>query len=503
MRGPWLDTSEILCRLETISKGDFVLSKIVRNYLYNVSYHIFLIIVPLITAPYLSRVLSSESLGVFSYINSVVSVITTFGILGLQSYGFRQIAYDRDDPHVLNRTFSSIFELRVLLLLIITVVYIPVSFFSKYKAFFLIQYALIAAQFIDISWLFIGLEDLKIVSLRNFLAKFLTVIGIFIFVKEDSDLWIYFALFAFITLVTAISVYPIAKKYVVFRFQKLKSIAYHIVPAVKLFLPQIATTLYLQFDKIMLQNMTGSSSQVAYYDYAEKFINIPLAVITALSTVMMPRFANLYAKGDDETLAVYLKRIVSFALFVGTPMMFGMASIAEDCIPWYLGEEYTATAAAIIVLSPICIISALSNVFGAQYLSAVNKTNILTIAYYGAALVNIVCNALLIPQYGYMGAAVATTLCLLFSLLVQYNYVRKRVSFASIYKEAAKILCAGVVMYIIVRYTAIKCDSAPVATLAEILIGIVVYFVTSLMFRSEMLLFMLRRGMGLICHLRK
>ena len=213
------------------------MSKIVRNYLYNVSYHIFLIIVPLITAPYLARVLSSESLGIFSYINSVVSVITTFGILGLQSYGFRQIAYDRDDANALNRTFSSIYELRVILLLIITAVYIPISLFSKYKQYFLIQYALIAAQFIDISWLFIGLEDLKIVSLRNFLAKFLTVIGIFIFVKEDRDLWVYFALFAFITLITAVSVYPIAKKHVVFRFQKMSSIVHHIVPVVKLFIP--------------------------------------------------------------------------------------------------------------------------------------------------------------------------------------------------------------------------------------------------------------------------
>lgn len=478
------------------------MNKLVRNYLYNIVYQIFLIIVPLITAPYLARVLSSDSLGIYSYINSVVSVITTFGLLGLQSYGFRQIAYDRDNQEALNRSFSSIYELRFLLLVIVTSLYIPFSLLSKYRSYFLIQYALIVAQFIDISWLFIGLEDLKIVSFRNFLAKFLTVIGIVLFVKNDNDLWIYFALFAVITLVTAISVYPIALKQVTFRFQKLNTIGVHIIPALKLFIPQIATTLYMQFDKIMLKNLTGSASQVAYYDYAEKIINIPLAVITALSTVMMPRFANLHAKGDDDTLAVYLRRIVSFALFVGIPMMFGMATIAEDFIPWYLGAEYKATIIAIIILCPVCVITALSNVFGAQYLSAVNKTSILTIAYYGAAAINIIGNALMIPRLGYKGAAIATTLCLMFSLVVQFVYVRKEVSFTSLYKEVLKMFLSGAVMCAAVLIAAEKLPTAPISTCIEILLGTVTYFIVSHLLKVEMLAFLIKRGKGLLCHHR-
>ena len=476
------------------------MNKLIRNYLYNIIYQVLLIIVPLITAPYLARVLSSESLGVYGYINSVVSVITTFGLLGLQSYGFRQIAYDRDNQNTLNSSFSSIYELRILLLLIITAIYIPFSLISTYRVFFLIQYALIVAQFIDISWLFIGIEDLRIVSFRNLLAKILSVIGIMLLVKNDDDLWLYFALFAFITLVTAISVYPIALKHVRFCFQGITAIGIHIVPALKLFIPQIATTLYLQFDKIMLKNITGSASQVAYYDYAEKIINIPLAVITALSTVMMPRFANLYAKGDEKTLAVYLHKVVSFALFIGIPMMFGMATIAEDFIPWYLGEEYKATIIAIIILCPVCVITALSNVFGAQYLSAVNKTNVLTIAYYGAAAINIGGNMLMIPKYGYTGAAIATTLCLMFSLIVQFVYVRKKVSFASIYKEIYKMFFSGTAMCLIVLIAAAKLPTAPISTCIEVLLGIVTYFSVSRIQKVEMLSFMIERGMRLLCH---
>lgn len=474
------------------------MSKLVRNYLYNTAYQIFLIIVPLVTAPYLTRVLSSESLGLYSYVNSVVSVITTFGLLGLQSYGYRQIAYDRDDPESLNKSFSSIFELRLLLLVAVSLVYIPLALCSDYKVFFLIQYALIVALFADISWLFIGLEELRIVSLRNFVAKLLTVVGIFLFVKNDSDLGAYFALFAVATLFTVISVYPLAKKNVRFVFQKPKVVRAHIVPALKLFVPQIATTLYLQFDKVMLKAITGSANQVAYYDYAEKIINIPLAIITALSTVMMPRFANLHAQGNGEQLAIYLKRIIGFALFLGMPMMFGIATIAEDFIPWYLGTEYTATSIAIIILCPVCLITAVSNVLGAQYLSAINKTGVLTLAYYGAAVINMVGNALMIPEYGYMGAAIATTLCLLFSLGVQFFYVRRSISFGSLKNDFIKIVLSGLVMFVVVRLVSTKLSPSPLSTCVEILLGIATYFASTLVLRVEMIGFLIERGKRLV-----
>lgn len=113
------------------------MNKLLVNYIYNFTYQIFLIIVPLITAPYLSRVLTSEALGIYGYINSIVSIITTFGILGLQDYGYRQIAYNKDDEIKLSETFLSIFNLRILLLVITTIFYFIFCFFSKYKLFFL------------------------------------------------------------------------------------------------------------------------------------------------------------------------------------------------------------------------------------------------------------------------------------------------------------------------------------------------------------------------------
>lgn len=474
------------------------MNKLVKNYIYNMLYQIFLIIVPLVTAPYLTRTLTSNSLGIYDYINSIISIITTFGLLGLQSYGYRQIAYFRDNRLAVNKEFSSIFQLRVILLLIVTIIYLPIVFQLEYKTYFLIQYALIAAQFLDISWVFIGFEDLGIVSFRNFLAKFITVIGIFVFIKNDDGLWIYFALFAFTTFLTTISIYPMMRKHVRFQKVSMRTSIKHLLPAIKLFIPQIATLLFLQFGKIMLKQITDSASQVAYYGYAEKIINIPLAVITALGTVMMPRLANLHSNDNKEAISQYLKKTIEFAMFLSIPMMAGLIAIAKGFIPWYLGEEYLASATAIIVLSPLCVLNALTNILGAQYLTAINKTNILTLAYYSAAICNIALNAILIPHYGYIGAAIATVVCSLVSVIIQYVYVRKNVVFTGILKQLAKNIVSAAVMFVIINIIAQMAPVSIWATAIEIIVGCLSYIAIAFILKDEILSYVFEKSVSLI-----
>lgn len=468
------------------------MNKLIKNYIYNLSYQIFLIIVPLITAPYLTRILSSKALGIYDYINSMISIITTFGLIGLQSYGFRQIAYCRDNKDRVSKEFSSILILRLILLAIITVVYIPVSNISEYRVYYIIQYALIFAQFIDVSWVFIGFEDLKIVSFRNFFAKFITVIGIFVLLRDDTDLWKYFAVFDLSTLFTTLSVYPILKKYVSFTKINWIDIRKHIIPSVKLFIPQVATLLYLQFDKVMLKYLTEETSQVAYYSYAEKIINIPLAIITALGTVMMPRFANLYSNSNKNTIADYLIKTINFAMFLAIPMMVGLAAIASGFMPWYLGEEYSISATVIVVLSPICVLNALANVLGAQYLTAVNKTKELTISYYSAAFINLVINAVLIPYWGCIGAAIATVLCSFVSIIIQLLYVTKDVSLRTADRNILKNVIASIPMVVCILYGKSLMDISAISTFIEVVLGGILYIVCSLLLKESNCMYIMR-----------
>lgn len=155
------------------------MKKLVKNYIYNLIYQVFLVIVPLITAPYLAKTLGSKALGIYSYICSVSSIITNLGLIGLNNYGAREVAYSRIEKRKLDKVFADINILRLILLLIISIPYWIIILQSSYKLYFSIQYILIFSTFIDTSWLMIGLEEMKIVALRNFAAKLITVIGIF------------------------------------------------------------------------------------------------------------------------------------------------------------------------------------------------------------------------------------------------------------------------------------------------------------------------------------
>ncbi|MCR1960451.1 flippase [Thomasclavelia cocleata] len=469
------------------------MNKLIKNYIYNVGYQIFLIVVPVITAPYLARILGPTQLGIYSYVNSVTSIITTVGLLGLQSYAYREIAYVRDNNIMFTKTVSQIFLLRIFIFVIISIFYVPYCYISDYSTYFFVQYLLVLSVFLDVSWIFIGMENLGIVAFRNFVAKLITVIGIFIFIKSRNDLWIYFFLFSFVTFITTISMFPIVKKYIKFSNISLKDIFNHIIPSIKLFIPQIATMLYLQFDKIMLQILGSGSEQVAFYDQAEKFINIPLTVITALCTVMVPRIANLYANKNFQSIEYYMNKTIKFSLFLSVPMMFGLISISEELIPWYLGSSFQKVSLLVIFLSPLTIMNSISNVFGAQYLTATNKTQALTISYYSAAILNIFLNAYLIPTFDSIGTAVATIISILFSIIIQYVFVKRDLIFNFNLKNILNYFFASMLMGIIVKFIGISLGSHLYTTFLQILIGASIYMMLMILFKDEICLLLLTR----------
>ena len=298
------------------------MSKLIKNYIYNLLYQIFVIIVPIITMPYLARVLHAENLGIYSYITSCASIINTVGLLGFYNYGNRQIAYTRDNVNELNNTFNELMSIRIILCIISTLIYVMWAFTTEYLYYFLIYYPWLLTGFIDISWFFAGIENMGPMVLKNFLIKILNIISIFIFVKNENDLGNYFALVALITLLANLSMY-LQLKTQKFKFKfSLKNCTQHIIAAILLFLPQLASIFYLQVDKVMLKYLSSSTTFVAFYDQAEKIVNIPFSIVTALSIVMMPRIANEFKKGNLDSIKEYISKSARFAMMISIPIFF-------------------------------------------------------------------------------------------------------------------------------------------------------------------------------------
>lgn len=464
------------------------MSKLTKNYIYNLIYQLFLLMVPILTAPYLARVLGATHLGIYVYVNSVSSIIITIGIIGLNNYGIRQIAYHQNDMIKRNEIFWEIMFARFFLASVISIFYFFFITNSEYSSYFLLQYFLILAVFFDVSWFLIGLENMGIVVLRNFIAKLLTVIGIFLLVKEQEDLWIYIGLFSIITFLTTISLYPYISRYISWYRVNFKGVLSHFIPSLLLFLPQVATLLYLQVDKIMLKFMTSNTNQVAFYDQADKLIQIPLALITAVGTVMMPRLAFEFKKENYALINKYLDKTLLFVLFFSFPLMFGLAAIAPTLIPWYLGKEFLPVISAIIILSPIIILNSLNNISGTQYFTATNQVKILTFAYVSAAVFNIIINALLIPEFGYKGAAVATLFSSFLSVSIQYFFLIRQIAIFSTLLKSFKYMIVGGFMGIIVYIVGHFTSATPTITIIQVVIGIFVYLVVFYIKKDEILL---------------
>lgn len=461
------------------------MKKLVKNYIYNLIYQVFLVIVPLITAPYLAKTLGSKALGIYSYICSVSSIITNLGLIGLNNYGAREVAYSRIEQRKLDKVFADINILRLILLLIISIPYWIIILQSSYKLYFSIQYILIFSTFIDTSWLMIGLEEMKIVALRNFAAKLITVIGVFLLVKNSNDLWIYFAVFSVATLVTTLSLIFQLKKYINYEHFDLRNMYKHIKGSFLLFLPQVATIMYLQVDKIMLKAMSDTS-QVAFYDQAEKIVSIPLALITALGTVIMPKLATDFRNNHHEEIEKTIQIVIKFSLFASLPMMFGLMSISKTFIPWFLGSEFLPVASAIVIIAPIIVLNSLANISGNQYFTATNQTRIMTISYMAAAIINIILNAILIPKWQYKGAAIATLLSALISVIIQYSVMRKQISVKKAFLTSTKYLLASLLMFCMC-YILRALGSTWYITLMQIFIGVLMYIVILLLTKDEML----------------
>lgn len=462
------------------------MGKILKNYIYNLIYQLVALLVPLVTAPYLVRVLGAEGTGKYAYVNSFTALLTTIVMLGIFSYGNRQIAYVRDDRKKTDETFWRIMSVRLILGVIGTIVYIIAVYLNgKYYFLFFLYYTYLLGYIVDCTWLFVGVEDMKWAVLKNTIMKLGAAAGIFIFVKNESDVGLYIFIQGGAILFANLLAYTQLPRYVGKPKLILKGCKQDIIGSILLFLPGIASTIYLQCDKIMIEWLTNNSAQVSQYDYAEKIVTIPLTFITVLSTVMMPRIANEFKKGNRTAISSLLNQAAKMSLFLACPLMFGMIGIADKLIPWYLGNDFMLSISLIMIISPIIVTNTLTGISGGQYFTATNQIKILLIAQISAAVGNIIINAFLIPRYGAIGAAIATLVSSVLCAVIQYYHLCKQVQLPKLLVQGTKYFVMSALMYVIIRIITYKMSASIVTNIVQALIGMGIYFGICILIHDE------------------
>lgn len=299
------------------------MNNIKTNIFYNIIYQILILILPLITIPYVSRVIGADGVGIYSYTYSIAYYFMLIAMLGLNNYGNRVIAKVRDDKKRLSREFCSIYVFQLIISTIMVVLYYlyVIVFDNQYRLIAFIQGMYVLSSAFDINWFFFGMEKFKLTITRNVLIKVVSFILIFALVKTSNDIWKYTAILAGSMLISNIFLFSFIKKYINLVKITHKDIIKHFKPNLILFLPVIATSIYKIMDKIMLGRLS-SITELGYYENAEKITQVPVAIITALGTVMMPRVSNMLSNQQENKVKQIVGETMPLAMFITFPMVF-------------------------------------------------------------------------------------------------------------------------------------------------------------------------------------
>ena len=453
--------------------------QVVKNFLYNVSYQLLVIILPLITVPYVSNILGAEGIGDYAFTYANMQYFVIFGMVGITLYGNRQIAYVRDNKEKLRNTFFSIYTLQLItttISFILYLIFVLVFNNGDYKWLYIVQGINIIASMTDISWLFMGLEQFKKTVVRNTIVKLASLASIFIFVKSSNDTVVYTFILALSALIGNLTFWFYVPKAIGFKSIKISGLNLHLKESLALFIPQIAIQIYVLLDRTMLGTITDTV-QVGFYENSQKIVKIVLTLATAIGTVMMPKIANTVASGDMKKVKYYIKNSFFFVSALSIPLMFGLMGVAPELSPWFFGNNFAGIEKLIIISSLIILAISWSNVLGMQLLVPLNKTKEFTISVTSGAIINFVLNLVLIKNFGATGACISTIIAEFTVTSVQFYLLKDFIKAEELIKPVLLFIPASIVMYIFVRIIGNFMGAGILTNIVQGMVGVISYFI--------------------------
>ena len=419
--------------------------KVIKNYLYNLSYQILTIILPIITVPYVTRIFTSEDLGNYGFYNSIVSYFSLFAMLGIGIYGTKQIAAARN----VSSTFWNIYAIQLTASILALFVYV-ITLVSIPKMSGMVPIILgivLLTKMIDISWLFTGKEDFKKITLRNTMVKVAGVISIFTFIKSSEDLYLYIFLIVIFDFLGQFVMWIPAKKFIKRPSFDTKIIKKNLHPIVLLFLPQVAISLYVVLDRTLL-GLLGSYSDVGIYEQGQKLTSILLTVVSSLGAVMLPRVANLLSERKEKEAQNMVR--FSFILYnlIIFPMIFGLIAINEIFVKLFLGQNFQDVKYVLYIIVFNIMFIGWTNILGYQVLVVRNKNKEFMLSTTIPAIVSVAVNIAVIPFFGYIGASITSVVVEFLVFAIQWYYSRNIINKNLLFnKDLAKIICSSLVMF--------------------------------------------------------
>lgn len=459
-----------------------------KNAVLNVIKTLMGIVFPLITFPYASRILLPDGIGKVNFANSVVAYFALLAGLGISTHGIREAAKIRSDKNALSKLVGELFLINVVSTLVVYTLFLLTLFlvpkFYDYRMLLLIASLTLFFSVIGFDWVYSALEEYGYITVRSIFFQFISLVLLFIFVKNRADYPIYLAIGVLSAVGSNLLNAIHLRKYVTFKALGNLEIKKHLKPVFVLFGMSVITSVYTMLDTTMLGFLTDDS-QVGFYTAATKLNKLVLMVVTSACAVLFPRL-SFHAGQDDKTMFTsLLNKSLSITLCFAIPATIGLNLLSEPITLLFSGESYLPAVPVMKMMNPIIIIIAVSNFIGIQCLIPLNKEKITLYSVSVGAVTNFILNMILIPRYGALGAAIATLVAestvTIFQLVVARHYITLGFALKSIVQYSIGTVVMGFCVFGIQKSS----NELFLKVILSILGGIISYAIVLIILKNE------------------
>ena len=468
---------------------------LVSNYIYNTIFTSLNLIFPIITLPYVSRVIGVDGIGKVNFSNSIVNYFLMIASLGIPVYGVREIAKVRNDDEKLSNTFNEIFSINMLSTIFCIIIYYiminNIEYFKDNKLLFVVSGFSLVLNILNLDWFYQGIEEYRYIAMRSSIVKLLLIILLFIFVRTEKD----YITYAFINviaisgnnIINAINIRKIIK----ISFKNL-DVRKRIRPIAILLSIQLAINIYANLDTTMCGILANEVS-VGFYSNAVKINRVIVTVVISISTILLPRLSFYIENNNFKDFNIVVNKVFKILLFIALPIMFGVYFLSKEIIIIMFGEKFIPAISTLQILSPLIFVLSIGNLFGTQVLIPLGKEKKLLISVIAGSMINFILNLLLIPIYNQNGAAFATVIAESVIMIIQVYFAKKLVKINITINEMLNIIATNLLMIICLIIISININNIIINIILSVIVGGGIYIASNLLFKNAILMEIIRR----------
>lgn len=452
------------------------MNKIGKNLIYQSSYQVLKILMPLITVPIVSHALGASGIGTYAFSNSITQYFVLITSLGLPLYGTREIAKTEDNKIELSQKFWTLEGFSLILTGIVLVFYFIVGYTFNLGSIFYIQSLLVLAAGLDVSWFFMGREDFKKLSLVNFSIQFISFLSIVTQINSSKDVIKYALILTLTTVIGSAVMWVLLKDKLVF----IKPQGIKMWEALKgsavLFVPQVAIVMYTNLNKTILGTMRDSA-EVGVFSNAVMVTSVFITLIASIDTVLMPYATKLFTKKKHDEGYLMIQKVLNLEIFFTIAIAAGIIALSKKLIPWFFGSTFSGMWIVLAILSILVIVIPGGTTISRQFLIPLNRIKEYNNSVYFGAIISIFLNLLLIPVMGMIGAAIVSVTAESMIWIIRVIDFWKKTGLTYSIRQILLNSFSALIMILVIIISTNSLSPSMLTTIIQALIGIVVYMV--------------------------